>query len=83
MSTPTDPETGPVEGDVPPADPSPVDPVDSVPPAEDPIVTPVTDVTDTDTGTVVVGYPPSTNTGYDVVPVVGSDGGFDPRGSDS
>jgi hypothetical protein len=79
----TTPETGPVAGDVPETDPVTVDPVDSVEPAEDPIITPVTETTETETGTVVVGFPPSTNTGYDVVPTVGSDEGFDPRGSDS
>jgi len=78
LSTPT--ETGPVEGEVPPADPAPVDPVDSVDPADDPVVTPVTDVTDTETGTVVVGWPPSTGTGYDVVPTIGSDMGINPQG---
>lgn len=79
MSTPT--EGGPTEGEVPPAEPLPEG--GPAQPAGDTVITPVTEVTDTETGTVVVGFPPSTSTGYEVAPVVGADDGTDPRGSQS
>lgn len=43
------------------------------------VSTPVTDVTETETGTVVVGYPPNTGTGSSEAPTEGADNSFDPQ----
>lgn len=77
MSTPS--ESGPLGDEIPPAIPAPANPTEGIEPANDPVITPVTQVTETETGTVVVGYPSSSNTEFDVVPVVGSETDYDPR----
>lgn len=47
------------------------------------VQTPVTEVTETDDGVVVIGYPPDTSTGISVEPTVGADDGTNPQGPES
>ena len=58
-------------------------PDDEVTPISDPVVTPVSDVTVDDSGTTVVGYPPSTSTEYSETPVTSADGPGVGPGSES
>lgn len=44
------------------------------------VSTPVTDVTETEDGVTVIGYPSDTSTGVATTPTVGADNGVDPRG---